>query len=59
MTLTKPPVIENLPKKCDISNKDIEKLYDFVSKNFDLLLSLSRGEIDYFEDFLPNMIKSD
>ena len=59
MTLTKPPVIENLPKKCDISNKDIEKLYNFVSKNFDLLLSLSRGEIDYFEDFLPNMIKSE
>ncbi|MDE6262860.1 MAG: hypothetical protein K2M09_06110, partial [Muribaculaceae bacterium] len=57
MTLTKPPKIENLPQRNDLSKRDIEKLEKFVLDNFENLLKLAKGEIDYREDFLPQMVK--
>lgn len=57
MTLTNPPTIENLPKKKNISNKDIEKLKQFVINNLENLLKLANGEIDYRTQFLPNVVK--
>lgn len=57
MTLTNPPVIENFPRKHNVSTKDIRALREFVIMNMDLLLKLANGEIDYQTEFLPNMIK--
>ena len=55
MLLTNPPTIENFPKHSPIKSKDIKKLEDFVIRNLELLLKLANNEIDYVNDFLPNM----
>lgn len=57
MLLTNPPTIENMPQNTPLKKKDIEKLKEFVINNLDLLLSLAKGEIDYINGFLPNIIK--
>lgn len=57
ITLTKPPQIKNLPQKNDINNEDIEKLKQFIDDNFDNLLELANGKIDYQTQFLPNVVK--
>lgn len=56
MILTNPPTIENFPDNSLIKAKDLNKLKIFVINNLDLLLKLSKGEIDYRTEFLPNMI---
>lgn len=57
MLLTNPPTIENMPDNSPLKKKDLEKLKDFVINNLEQLLKLSRGEIDYATEFLPNMVK--
>ena len=57
MLLTNPPTIENMPKNSVLKNKDIKKLERFVINNIEQLLKLANGEIDYINDFLPNIIK--
>jgi hypothetical protein len=56
MLLTNPPTIENFPKNSPIKSKDIKKLEMFVINNLENLLKLSKGEIDYTTEFLPNII---
>ena len=56
MLLTNPPTIENFPKNSPIKSKDIKKLEMFVINNLENLLKLSKGEIDYIIEFLPNII---
>ena len=55
MLLTNPPTIENMPKNSPLRTKDIEKLKSFVINNLELLLKLSKGEIDFATEFLPNL----
>lgn len=55
MLITDPTQIENYPNNSPLRTKDIEKLQRFVTNNQDLLLKLSKGEISYLTDFLPNM----
>lgn len=57
MLLTDPPSIENMPSNSPLRKRDIEKLEQFVINNLDNLLRLANGEIDYLNDFKPNMIK--
>lgn len=56
MLLTNPPSVENFPKNSPIKSKDIKRLEMFVINNLENLLKLANGEIDYANDFLPNMI---
>ena len=57
MLLTDPPSIENMPSNSPLRKRDIEKLEKFVINNLENLLKLANGEIDYLNDFKPNMIK--
>lgn len=57
MLLTNPPTIENMPDNSPLKKKDLDKLKEFVVKNLEQLLKLANGEIDYTDDFLPNIIK--
>ena len=57
MTISDNPEIYHLPKNTSLSNKDIEKIKNFVKYNKDKLLQLDKGEINYADGFVPYMIK--
>ena len=57
MTLSNDPQIFNLPKDTNLSSKDLELLKTFVKRNLNNLLLLSTNQIDFSDDFLPNIIK--
>lgn len=53
MTITDEPTIENLPNRCSLKNKDLEKLKKFVINNKELLISLYNRQIT-LEIFMKN-----
>lgn len=57
MLIDDPNQIENMPKRSFLKAKELEIIKDFVINNREALLKLANKEIDYKNDFLPNMIK--
>lgn len=56
MTISQTPEIKYLPKKIDLSVRELERIIDFVKANEESLLLVADGEMTY-QDFLKNMIR--
>ncbi len=59
MSLSKHPEIIHFPDNADISSQDIKMVTAFVIINYELLVRLIHGEIDYRTQFIPNIVKVD
>lgn len=56
MSISQFPEIKHLPKKRDLSNRDIHKIKEFVKANEKLLLMVCGRRMTY-QDFLKQMVK--
>ena len=54
MTISDEPIIHHLPKNCSLSNKELNKIKEFVIKNKEILLALAQNNID-LRDFFNRM----
>ena len=57
MSISQNPQIFNLPKKCSLSSKALQRITDFVKANEINLLKVARQEMK-FKDFLQVMIRT-
>lgn len=56
ITITDPPIVENLPRRPLIKKREIDVIRRFVIDNMEDLRKVADGEMDYTTEFFPKML---